>query len=221
MSQGPQPTFVKSLYTLNVLLKCTSPNSLNLAWKVLKGDAIRLQPRFIIRRVYTSGCHKDDKGDWLHRGLSHSFWWGELLVWNLVFISPGGQFGCRYVIPMATRHVVQSSLKVQDGVSFFFKMQSAQPVPFLPQGHSGSAVACELLTVVRGIQFPDQGLNPGPVHWENRFLATGPPRMFHNCLHWRLNVSHQFKHLWEVEFSKVHLEIYEQQQNFEKHCPKT
>ena len=54
------------------------------------------------------------------------------MVWNLVFISPGDQFGCRYVIPMATRHMVQSSLKVQDGVSFFFKMESAQPVPFFP-----------------------------------------------------------------------------------------
>ena len=41
--------------------------------------------------------------------------------------------GCKYVIPMATRHIVQSSLKVQDGVSFFFKMESARPVPFLPQ----------------------------------------------------------------------------------------
>ena len=44
--------------------------------------------------------------------------------WNLVFIRPGGQFGHRYVIPRATRHIIQSSLKVQDGVSFFFKMES-------------------------------------------------------------------------------------------------
>ena len=58
-----------------------------------------------------------------------------MLVWNPVFISPGGPFGCRYVIPMATRHMVQSSLKVQDVVSFFFKMESAQPVPFLPQSY--------------------------------------------------------------------------------------
>ena len=43
-SQGPRPTFVKTLYTLSVLLKHTSPDSLNLAWKVLKGDTIRLQP---------------------------------------------------------------------------------------------------------------------------------------------------------------------------------
>ena len=47
----------------------------------------------------------------------------------------GGQFCLRYVIPMATRHMVQSSLKGQGGVSFFVKMQSAQPVPFLPQSH--------------------------------------------------------------------------------------
>ena len=51
LSQGPWPTFVKILYTLSVLLKSTSPNSLNLAWKVLKGDTIGLQPWFIIRRV--------------------------------------------------------------------------------------------------------------------------------------------------------------------------
>ena len=52
-----------------------------------------------------------------------------------VCISPGGQFGSGYVIPMATRHMVQSSPKVQDVVSFFFKMESAQPVPFLPQSY--------------------------------------------------------------------------------------
>ena len=97
---------MKTLYTWIVLLKPTSPNSLNLAWKVLKGDTIRLQPWFIIRRVtwlyivtYTNGCHKDYKGDWLHRGLSHSFWPGEILVWNLVFISPGGQFSIGMLSP--------------------------------------------------------------------------------------------------------------------------
>ena len=132
LSQGPRPTFVKTLYTLSVLLKPTSPDSLNLAWKVLKGDTIRLQPWFIIRRVswlyivaYTNGCHKDYKGDWLHRGLLHSFWQREFLVWNLVFISPRGQFGRRYVIPLATRHISPkltesarwSFLLFQDGVS--------------------------------------------------------------------------------------------------------
>ena len=106
---------------------------------MLKGDTIRLQPWFMIRRVswlYTaacaSRCHKDDKGDWLHKGLFHSFWRWEILVWNLVFICPGGQFSHRYVIPMATRHIVQSSFKMQDRGSFFFKMESAWPVPFLP-----------------------------------------------------------------------------------------
>ena len=93
-SQGPRPTFVKTLYTLSVLLKPTPPNSLNLPWKVLKGDTIRLQPCFIIRRVswlyivdYTNGCHKDYKGDWLHRGLLHSLWWWDILVWSHVYQS--------------------------------------------------------------------------------------------------------------------------------------
>ena len=39
-------------------------------------------------------------------------------------------------------------------------------------------MACELLAVACGIQFPDQGLNPGPLHWEVRVLATGPPGTF-------------------------------------------
>ena len=42
LSQGPRPTFVKTLHTLSVLLKPTSPNSLNPAWKVFKGDTVRL-----------------------------------------------------------------------------------------------------------------------------------------------------------------------------------
>ena len=32
-----------------------------------------------------------------------------------------------------------------------------------------------VLAVVCGIQFPNQGSNPGPQHWEMRVLATGPP----------------------------------------------
>ena len=36
-------------------------------------------------------------------------------------------------------------------------------------------LACELLVVVCGIEFPDQGLNMRPQHWEYRVLATGPP----------------------------------------------
>ena len=50
------------------MLKPTSPNSLNLAWKMFKGDTIRLQPWFIIRRVswlfivtYTNGPIKITK----------------------------------------------------------------------------------------------------------------------------------------------------------------
>ena len=35
---------------------------------------------------------------------------------------------------------------------------------------------CELFAAVCGIQFPNQGSNPGPLHWELEVLATGPPR---------------------------------------------
>ena len=36
----------------------------------------------------------------------------------------------------------------------------------------------QLLSAECGIQFPDQGSNPGPLHWEHKVLATGPPREF-------------------------------------------
>ena len=42
--------------------------------------------------------------------------------------------------------------------------------------HAGSlVVACKLLVAACGIQFPDQGSNWGPQHWECRASATGPP----------------------------------------------
>ena len=35
---------------------------------------------------------------------------------------------------------------------------------------------CWFLAVACGISFSHQGLNLGPLHWEPRVLATGPPR---------------------------------------------
>ena len=42
--------------------------------------------------------------------------------------------------------------------------------------HAGSSLAaCELLVAACGIQFPDQESNLGPLYWQHRILATGPP----------------------------------------------
>ena len=38
-----------------------------------------------------------------------------------------------------------------------------------------SVVACELLIAACSIQFPDQGSNPGPLHWECGVSTTRPP----------------------------------------------
>ena len=44
-------------------------------------------------------------------------------------------------------------------------------------GHGESLVVeCKLLVAECGILFPDKGSNPGPLHWENGVLATGPQR---------------------------------------------
>ena len=47
---------------------------------------------------------------------------------------------------------------------------------FSAVGHVGSLVAArEPSVVARGIWFPDQGWNPGFLHWKCGVLATGPP----------------------------------------------
>ena len=44
------------------------------------------------------------------------------------------------------------------------------------EGSSIFVVACGILVVACGIWFPDQGLNPGPLHWACEVLAIRPPR---------------------------------------------
>ena len=44
--------------------------------------------------------------------------------------------------------------------------------------------ACKLLVVACGIWFPDQGSNPGPLHWESGVLPTGPPRKSQRVIFW-------------------------------------
>ena len=41
---------------------------------------------------------------------------------------------------------------------------------------------CWVLRVACAINFPDQGSNPGPLHWEHGVLATRPPRKSLPCL---------------------------------------
>ena len=41
--------------------------------------------------------------------------------------------------------------------------------------HGVLVACCELWIAACGTWFPDQGLNPGPLHWEGRVLVTGPP----------------------------------------------
>ena len=54
------------------------------------------------------------------------------MVWNLVFISSGGLFGCTYVVSMATRYIVQSSPRMQEGVSFSRWSQCSLFFPLSP-----------------------------------------------------------------------------------------
>ena len=71
----------------------------------------------------------------------------------------------------------------------------------LPHANSQLQHACR-------IQFPDQGLNPGPLHWEHGVLPTGPPgkSLFYYSL--RLWVSLTFSAVYSVYFIDFHLDLY-------------
>ena len=65
-------------------------------------------------------------------------------------------------------------------------------------------VACKIFLVVAcGIHFPDQRSNPGPLHWEPRVLANGPPgKSLHSLLtqffHKTLNEGPEMEELSKV-----------------------
>ena len=54
-----------------------------------------------------------------------------------------------------------------------------------------------VLAVVCGTYFPDQGLNPGPLHWEHGTLATGPPGKSPHYCFWKSDTKHIGRSLWE------------------------
>ena len=84
---------------------------------------------------------EDYKGAWLHRGLLHSFWRQEILVWNLVFISLGGHFGQRYIIPMIQVSSVHFSHSIiSDSLQSHESQHARPPWPSpTPRVHSDSS----------------------------------------------------------------------------------
>jgi len=48
--------------------------------------------------------------------------------------------------------------------------------------HQVFVKACKLLDATYEIQFPNQRLHPGSLHWEDRVLAPGPPGSSPGCI---------------------------------------
>ena len=62
---------------------------------------------------------------------------------------------------------------------YLFKKKKLIHLAVPGHGHARSLVAaCGLLAVACGVQFSDEGLNLGPLHWKPRVLATGLPGEF-------------------------------------------
>ena len=63
---------------------------------------------------------------------------------------------------------------------YFFIYLAALGLSCSTQDLSSLLQRAEYLVEPCGIQFPDQESNPGPLHWELGFLATGPTGKSHN-----------------------------------------
>ena len=66
-----------------------------------------------------------------------------------------------------------------------------------------SVVACILLVVACGIQFPDQGLNPGHLNWEPGVLTTGPRGKSHLFTYSMSPVGAPSLLIWNGEWSFI------------------
>ena len=59
-----------------------------------------------------------------------------------------------------------------------------------------------------GIQFPDQGSNPGPMHWEHRVLTTVPPGKSPNRGFMTIYYRKDFTLEWLGQFSQMILKVF-------------
>ena len=79
-------------------------------------------------------------------------------------------------------------------------------------------VACKRLVAARGIQFSDQGSNPGPLHWDHEVLASAPQGksqkdlQFYTLVRQRMTGLHDFLNITFLfrcsEFSVFSVTVY-------------
>ena len=90
---------------------------------------------------------------------------------------------CCLVVELSTRLQLKCQLELEDINLEKYFSKSIKKIFFNVFGCTGFqlryteflVLECELLVAAYGIQLPDQGLNPGPWHWERGVLATGSP----------------------------------------------
>ena len=202
--------------------KPTSPNFSALLWKMSKGDNNEVTPMIRNQKGqlvihYTNGCHKDYNSDWLHRGLLHSFWQWEILVWNLVFISLQVLFSHRYVISIATSHIFQSFTKnvrwsfllFQDGVNSAWSFPSSPNYPYhlSPKFLNQAFVTLEML----GKQYLFCKEETGRGHRGRRPSQEGPREsclvtVIHTEIAWTLFSNISPVKLWSREYLQPFLQ---------------
>ena len=71
-----------------------------------------------------------------------------------------------------------------------------------PPGLSYSCTESSIFAVTCRIKFPEQGLNPGLLHWEHGVLAPGPPGLsvFHVEARWQEHGGSQYYSVYFLYF---------------------
>ena len=105
----------------------------------------------------------------------------------------------------ATQYILSLSLSFFNIYVFIYLFRLCQ---VLVVARGIFAAACKLLVAACGIQFPDQGLNLGPLHWERGVLLSGPPgKPLYYLLHLTTSYHpHLYTPVWELATNISHLD---------------
>ena len=160
----------------------TSPNKMK--WKAHKGDGSMPGTEQWEHRLWRG---KEDECVWGNRSGRKPEWLSAGRDKKVVQVRQD-----RYLQTAAAMHIMLAMLRIQKKnnnwpflclFAWLHQVLAAACWMFdLHLWHAGSlAMACERSVAACELQLPDQGSNPGPLNWEHRVLATGPPGKSPGC----------------------------------------
>ena len=132
-----------------------------MCWKMMLPPWFSLMQEILETNIlYTQVAVTCHQTEFLNNPLSHSYTlWAWVLSVSAPHTNPNPKWNNSFPSTSAQGNL---SNEIICGTEFFFVFNVFVWL------HQVLVMAC-------GIQFPDQGLNPGFLHWKHKILATGPP----------------------------------------------